>query len=145
SSGTATGTGGHTGSGGHTTTMVTTTTDTTSTTDTTTTSTTMSCNEQCIAMHGTEFTKFEGYLLKECGCSGATASPCMGTCTTADCGATMPSQVSQACQTCLATEGGKGLGSTCAVKAATGDCAGDTMCKAFSDCALCCATQGKAC
>jgi hypothetical protein len=140
----ACGSSGGTGTGG------TTTTHSTGGHATTTTTTTgtgggdagPSCNSQCISMYPTAFAKFEGYLLEECGCShDAGAPPCAAMCSAADCMATMMSQVSMACTTCLETEAGKGLSSMCTVKAAETDCATDTSCKAFSACGICCATS----
>ena len=102
-----------------------------------------SCDQQCTTMHPAAFTKFEGYELKECGCS--VSAPCAAMCSPADCMATMLSQVSQACQTCLMTEAGKGAASQCTTKAVTNDCSGDATCKPFSDCAICCATNMTPC
>jgi hypothetical protein len=95
-------------------------------------------------MHQTAFTQFEADLLKECGC-GDGGAPCAGMCTSTDCTATMMSQVSQACQSCLLNQATMGASSQCAMTAVLTDCSADPMCSAFSTCVICCVTQQTPC
>jgi hypothetical protein len=120
------------------------------TTTTTTTSVSVSsssgfgsCDSQCIAMFPGSFQLFEDFQRQECGC--IPGRPCSTACSVMDCMATMPSQVSQACQACLVNQAQGGQSSMCTLQAVTQDCAANGMCKPFAQCAICCATMSTPC
>ena len=65
------------------------------------------------------------------------APPCKSMCTAADCMATMMSQVSMACTTCLEAQAMMEMNSACTTMAGE-TCIGDTTCSAFVTCEIGC-------
>ncbi len=124
-----------TATGGHATTSST--TSSSSTTATTTSSTTATgtggsaaCEANCETSNPAAFAKFEGYILKDCGCT--TGATCYSACESTTCADAGAGDAGAACTSCL--EQAAASENSCALTALTVDCTADTTCKPFATC-----------